>query len=87
MSIERTLVPDWMHCLSLGIFQWFISAVLYELFVTNAFNRNDGGGGHEAIVHGSFIQVRAELFQWYDTQVSAGRIPNQVQDLSASMYN
>ena len=85
--MERTLVPDWMHCLSLGVFQWFISAVLYELFEQNAFRRGGGYGGQDAIIQGSCIQIRSELFDWYGSEAAAGRTVNTVQDFSASMFN
>eukprot|EP00959_Pyramimonas_sp_CCMP1952_P081111 1694810-Pyramimonas_sp.AAC.1 len=38
---------------------WRLGALLYQ---TGAFKGGDGGGGREAIAHGSFIQVRAEAF-------------------------
>ena len=87
ITIQACLVPDWMHCLSLGVFQWFISATMHELFEVNAFRAAQPVGGQEAVVRNSLIQFRAELFVWYSAETKAGRSPNTVQDFTYSMYH
>ena len=82
VSVAITLVPDWMHGLSLGVFQSFISAVLFAFVSADVFQI---GGGKTSILIGSQLRVREALFSWYKAQERLGFRPNRVQDFTSTM--
>ena len=72
----KDLVTDWLHCLSLGVFQYFLNFVFYWI--------TDHGlleNSLEAVV----LRVRAMIFDWYGSEHRAGRVRHRLQDLQTSM--
>jgi hypothetical protein len=79
-------VPDWLHCLSLGIYKRWINWVWHALFDSNAFNVDRV----HASTADSFLQMcvallKEQLFQWYGAEKAAGRNHARVQTLTPGM--
>ena len=77
--MERCLVPDWLHSLSFGVFQFYIQLELHSLFSVNAFQVP---GPRDSRIDLSILRIRQELFC---SEARAGRQRNQVQDFRRIM--
>ena len=83
---EEILVPDWLHCFSLGVYKRTISEVWHKLFEMNVFDVD----ASQRAVHHVFIEscvgvVRERLFQWYREEEAAHRTHTRVQLLTVGM--
>jgi len=73
---------DWLHALSLGVFQFFLMHLLWELLLADAWGV---GGPNANIIDLGVAIFRAELFAWYDSELKAGRSHTRVQQFLPSM--
>ena len=79
----ENMVIDWLHCLSLGVFQYFINWVLHSIVEENSL-RVPGTTMAERM-QGSVVVVRSMVFEWYSSETRAGRNPTRIQDLTVGM--
>jgi hypothetical protein len=74
---------DWLHTLSLGVFQVWLAEVVGDLLDASVWNvRGPAVARHELGV----ACLREELFGWYTTEAKAGRNHTRVQKLLPSMF-
>jgi len=82
-GIDRVLVQDFLHALSLGAFETFNAACTWKLFSANVF------GVHESTAHAALVtntvRLRADIFAFYTRETSAGREHCHIQDLTPGM--
>ena len=84
VSVGRCLQVDWLHTLSLGVFQEFLAFLFaHMMYVDNVWRV---AGPPETILRVSVKRLEAELFSWYATEERAGRIHTRVQCLAAGMF-
>ena len=74
---------DWLHTLSLGVFQFWLAVLCWDLIDANAW---DVAGRENARINLSISILRAELFSWYGREAAAGRAHTQVQKLTPGMF-
>ena len=77
-----SLTVDWLHTLSLGIFQHILSCFLWALLEANAWAID---GPMSTRVDLSIIQIRAELFDWYGREEREGRVHSRLQSFVPGM--
>ena len=79
---ERCLAVDWLHCLSLGVFQNYLAIVVNMLFASNAWQTAESTAVGVAMV--SCQLLSAELEAWYKSD--AGRGYTRIQNLAHTMF-
>lgn len=80
---ERILMVDWMHTLSLGVYQNFLGHLFQAMFAANVWQLE---GNMENRIKMSCIRLRAQLFQWYAEEAQEGRVHTRVQNLLPQMF-
>ena len=84
VTVDRCIVFDWLHTISLGPPQNMLAIVFSDLFEQDAWGT---GNSHlPSRMQLSVIQMQAELFQWYGTEQVEGRIWSRVQTLPVSTF-
>jgi hypothetical protein len=73
---------DWLHALSLGVFQVIVGLFLRELLDANAWRVAGGTGGKLEL---GVARLKGEMDLWYSEEERQGRYVTRVQDLVASM--
>ena len=84
VSLHDVFAVDWLHTLSLGIFQDFCGELVNTLIRLDAFP--SAGSTEEARRLSAVAALQAQLFAFYAAEVKAGRTHTQVQRLDASMF-
>ena len=74
---------DWLHCLSLGVFQCWLGALVAELLAANAWDCQPGPV--VATFENGVGRLREDLFAWYAVDAKQGRRHTQVQKLTPAM--
>lgn len=74
---------DWLHCLSLGVFQFWLAELIADLLACNAWCV---AGAAAARYELGVAHLREELFGWYRSESSQGRHHTRVQRLVPSMF-
>ena len=73
---------DWLHTLSLGVFQAWLAELFWDLLLANTW----GIQGPVSTQCSSGVEcLRKELFDWYKAEASADRMHTKVQKLTLSM--
>lgn len=81
---HRCLQVDWLHCLSLGVFGFYIVFVVQEMFAANPWNSPGTGEARKAL---NLLHLKADLFAWYGREEAAGRVHgSRVQGLTLGMF-
>lgn len=81
---HRCLQVDWLHCLSLGVFGFYIVFVVQELFAANPWDSPGNAESRKAL---NLLRIKADLFAWYGREEAAGRVHgSRVQGLSLGMF-
>lgn len=75
----RSLVADWLHCLSLGVFEVFCAHFMRAIFDTGIW-----GSDSDPSVQISF--ARSELTGWYTRESAAGRTYTRVQYMNVYTF-
>jgi len=73
------LVTDWLHVLSLGVFQVWLAEFINDLFAANAWHVGlmDASSRREA----NFSLFKEQLWSWYTSEAKQGRQHTRVQKL------
>ena len=79
---SAVFVPDWLHALSLGVFQFFVTHLLRVLVGSDVFGV---GGTADARWQTSCHTIRSMLFNWYEDEAREGRQHTKVQQLTPEM--
>jgi hypothetical protein len=79
-----TIVIDPLHCLSLGVFQSFLAALVAEMIWRS--NVWGVAGAEEAKRYAAVRPLSAELFRWYGAESAAGRHHTRVQSLDPGLF-
>ena len=81
---ERCVMIDWLHTLSLGIFQDFLAALFHKLFyIVNAWKVPSGRDNLRLL---SVARLQADLFSWYGDESRRGKEHTRIQHLEASLF-
>jgi hypothetical protein len=80
----RTISIDPLHCLSLGVFQSFIAALVAELIWKSNVWRLPGNADENRLA--GTRRLSGELFAWYAAEAKAGRHHTRVQCLDPGMF-
>ena len=83
VSLHETAALDWLHTLSLGIFQSSIGALVNLLIVLNAWNVPGPAAVRRAI---SIDRLQSDLFAFYTAQAKLGVQLSRVQRLDPGMF-
>ena len=83
-TLDRCMVFDWLHTLSLGTIQDTLKYFMHQLFLVDAWGTNQSTYVSKVGMSTSIIQ--AELFQWYGEEAKHGHIYTRVQTLAATMF-
>ena len=81
----ESLVPDWLHALSLGEFQFFVNVCWHKLLEANIFQSQASTASLRK--HEFIREVKSLLFAWYAEQRRNGREVVAVQDLTSGMFS
>lgn len=73
---------DWLHTLSLGVFQVTLQHVIWDLLEANIYNI---GGPFSSVFELGVARLRQDLFRWYQTEQAQGRVHTRVQQFVPSM--
>ena len=73
---------DWLHALSMGVFQFFLAELVWDLIVANVWNES---GPLSSVVELSAARLRSDLHQFYQSELKRGRNYTQVGRLYATM--
>lgn len=76
------LSVDWLHTFSLGVFQFFLGPLLWQLFLANAF-RVDAPAS--ALGDASLNRLRELLSEWYTSESRQGRHHTKIQNITMGM--
>ena len=76
-------MPDWLHCMSLGVCQHFLGFLPNEVAACNALQV--AGTTASERLEGTARQVHVLLVKWYAAERRAGRERNEVGDLTVGM--
>ena len=77
------MVVDWLHCLSLGVFQYVLGNLWWELLKANAFNLAHTG----ATLHENGVAaLKSRLWAWYKEETRQGRNHTRMEVLTLSMF-
>ncbi|CAK0827746.1 unnamed protein product [Prorocentrum cordatum] len=80
------LVEDWLHCFSLGVFQFYnIGWLIHTIIEENCFRMP--GTTQPEIAHGTVQLTKSRTMAWYGQEDRAGRQRNRIQDLTVGMLN
>ena len=82
---EAVLVVDWLHCLSLGVYKYFIAALWHALFQQDVFRV--GSQNPEVLVAESVARLREHLTRWYESEAAAGRNHSRLSHLTVDMVS
>jgi hypothetical protein len=74
---------DWLHTLSLGVFQTWLASVVWALLDANAWNIVGPAAARFELGVG---RLREDLFAWYTAEAKEGRRHTRVQKLLPSMF-
>lgn len=73
---------DWLHTLSLGVFQFFLGPLFWVLLSTNAFRVK---GPEASLPELGLARMKQLLFEWYNSEAACGRHHCRVQNITMSM--
>jgi hypothetical protein len=73
---------DWLHALSLGVFQHYLAHLVWDLVLANAWSM---AGPMVHRMELSVVSLRAELWIWYGEEAKQGRHWTRVQGISTKM--
>ena len=77
------MVVDWLHCLSLGAFQYVLGNLWWGLLKANAFNLAHTG----ATLHGNGVAAsKSRWWAWYKEETRQGRNHRRMEVLTLSMF-
>jgi hypothetical protein len=80
---SENLGVDWLHTLSLGVFQTWLGHLVWDLLKANVWSiQGSAAARHEL----GISCLREELFLWYKSEASQGRHHTRVQKLLPSMF-
>ena len=82
-TIVGCMQVDWLHSMSLGVFQDFLGALFFWLFLDQGFYTERGTRAQ--VVALSTLRLEQQLFNWYREQEAQGLYHTQVQRLKVSM--
>lgn len=77
---------DWLHTLSLGIFQDFIGALVHTLVQLDVWNVGNLGVNASSRLQTSVMRMEGLLFEFYSSCSIAGEIFTQVGRLDSNMF-
>lgn len=83
VTLERSLVVDYLHSQSLGVIKYFLAWLLWKLLDANAWAAQDTAA--EARLETSVQRMKGELFKFYERESKSGRNHTRVQDLTSKM--
>jgi hypothetical protein len=73
---------DWLHALSLGVFQVILAHLIWRLFSANAF---EVPGTSTNLAENSLTIFKQILGDWYKAEAKAGRAHSQIDNLQMGM--
>jgi hypothetical protein len=73
---------DWLHCLSLGVFQVYLGHLVWELLLANAWGMSGTAVNKFEL---GLVAMKAELWAWYSTESAQGRDWTRIQGLTTGM--
>ena len=80
----NSIVPCWLHALSLGTFKCAIAHVFWQLQLVNAWGVRQAG--EEAMLETSVPIIQCQLFDWYRYEAAHNRQHSRVQRLTTGMF-
>ena len=83
-GLQTCMQVDWLHTLSLGVFQDYLASLVAYLFYDVGIYASQGTSG--GILQASVQQLEHELFRWYAAERQQGHSHTEVQRLKASMF-
>jgi len=81
---SRTIAIDWLHCLSLGVFQDFLAFLMFAVMHVDMLFCALANAEVRAIIACSRIQ--SELFEWYGAEARQHRQHNRVQHIEPKCF-
>ena len=82
-GIDRVLVQDFLHVLSLGAFETFNAACTWQLLNANIFDVHESSA--HAVLVTNTLRLRADICAFYAREARAGVKHCQIQDLTPGM--
>ena len=83
---DTFFVPDWLHCLSLGVYKVMINFAWHTLFETNVFKLERSSlSTADAFIEVNVDLLKELLFQWYKDEHRQKREHAKLQTLTAAM--
>jgi hypothetical protein len=76
------LCVDWLHTLSLGVFQFFLAVLLWRFLLLNPWKLD---GPPASWPERGLNHFRSLLFLWYNREEQLGRNHTRVQNLTSGM--
>ena len=84
ISVSRSTAIDWLHTISLGVFQTYLAFTMQVLFENDAWRtRNDN---RDAKIRLSVPQIAAELIAWQRQQGRLGRSVTEIKHLKPEHF-
>ena len=83
-TMSQCMQVDWLHSMSLGIFQNFLGALFHWLFLDRGLYASRGT--RSAIMSLSVQRLEEALFRWYTSQQQQGYHHTPVQRLRVGMF-
>ena len=84
VTVDRSLVFDWLHTISLGPLQDLLKHLMAEFFIVDAWAT--GQSHFPTRISQSVSKIQAELFVWYGKESKAKRNWSRVQTLATSSF-
>ena len=81
---DRCMAVDWLHSLSLGVFQFFVMAAIHILLQADVWETKETT--EEARNAASIDRIRAELTEFYRSQKKKGINVTEITDLAPSTF-
>jgi hypothetical protein len=73
---------DWLHALSLGVFQTYLANLVWDLVEANVYGIAGPIGSRLEL---SVVALRSQLWLWYNAEAKEGRQWTRVQGITAKM--
>ena len=77
-----TLGVDWLHCLSLGVWQHLVGHLFWALIEANVFEINATSTNLREL---SIVSLKSRLFSWYAEESARGRPHTRLENLTLGM--
>ena len=84
LSLHHSFAVDWLHTLSLGVFQDYGGELVNTLIRLEVFPA--AGSSDEVRRRAAVASIQADLFAFYSSEMKLGRVHTQVQRLDPSMF-